>query len=154
MKTHDMDRIERKITLRAPRSRVWRALTDWKEFSAWFGVDMEGPFTPGARVAGTVRHPAYAHLAFDIVIDRMEPERYFSWHWIPGAMEPGRDYSKEAKTLVVFTLEDAPQGTILTVVESGFSRIPPELRAKVYRMNSAGWDEQMKNIERHVHAAT
>ncbi|HEU4365445.1 MAG TPA: SRPBCC family protein, partial [Candidatus Krumholzibacteria bacterium] len=106
MTRHDEDRIERKILLRAPRSRVWRALTDWKEFSHWFGVDMEGPFTPGARVAGAIRHPAYAHLRFDIVIDRVEPERLFAWRWIPGAMEPGKDYSREPSTLVTCTLEE------------------------------------------------
>lgn len=150
MQNQGMDRIERKILLRAPRARVWRALTDWKEFGAWFGVVMEGPFAPGARVAGTITHPEYAHLAFDIVIERMEPERLLSWRWVPGAMERGRDYSHEPMTLVTFTLEEAPGGTLLTVVESGFERIPPDRRTKAFRENSGGWDEQMKNIERHV----
>jgi uncharacterized protein YndB with AHSA1/START domain len=150
MKSPRTDRIERQILLRAPRSRVWLALTDWKQFSRWFGVDMEGPFTPGARVAGKVMHPEYAHLLFDIVVDRVEPEGLFAWRWIPGAMEPGVDYSGHPTTLVTFTLEETADGTLLTVVESGFDGLPPDERPKAYRQNSDGWDEQMANVERYV----
>lgn len=144
------DRIERQIVLRVPRQRVWRALTDPAEFGSWFGVRMDGAFAPGAHVTGNVTHPGYEHVAWDITVERMEPERVLSWRWHPYAVERGVDYSKEPTTLVVFELADVPEGTRLTVVESGFDQVPLARRALAYRMNGDGWTEQMKNIERHV----
>ena len=47
------DRIEKKILLRAPRARVWKALTDAAEFGTWFGVRFDGPFVAGAPMRGT-----------------------------------------------------------------------------------------------------
>ena len=144
------DRIQKQILLRAPRSRVWRALSDAKEFGAWFGVDLWGPFAPGARVRGKVTHKGYEHLTFEIDVERMEPERLLSWRWHPAAVEAGVDYSKEPATLVVFELAEKDGGTLLTVVESGFDRIPAARRAQAYRMNEEGWGLQMKFIEQHL----
>lgn len=144
------DRIEKTIVLRVPRSRVWRALTDPAEFGSWFGVKMEGTFAPGAHVHGAITHPGYEHLTMDITVERMEPERLFSWRWHPYAVETDVDYSQEPTTLVEFTLEDVAEGTRLTVVESGFDRVPLARRAKAFRMNDDGWTQQMKAIERHV----
>jgi uncharacterized protein YndB with AHSA1/START domain len=144
------DRIERTIVLRAAKDRVWRALTDSKEFSSWFGVQVEGRFAPGAELRGTVTHPGYEHMPFSMTIERMEPERLFSWRWHPYTADPAKDYSKEPTTLVTFTLEDAPGGTRLTVVESGFDQVPLARRAEAFRMNSEGWTMQMQAIERHV----
>ena len=144
------DRIERKIVLKAPRNRVWRALTDAAEFGSWFGVKMDGTFAPGRRVTGKVTHPGYEHVAWDITVERMEPERVFSWRWHPYAVEQGVDYSKETPTLVVFELTDVKEGTQLTVVESGFDQVPLERRALAYRMNGLGWTFQMQAIARHV----
>jgi uncharacterized protein YndB with AHSA1/START domain len=139
MSPTDTDRIERQILLRAPRRRVWRALTDSAEFGAWFGVKVEGTFAPSAHVRGALTHPGYEHVVFDITIERMEPERLFSWRWHPHPVEPGVDYSAEPTTLVVFELADAPGGTMLTVVESGFDQVPLARRAQAYRMNGEGW---------------
>lgn len=150
MSTGSTDRIEKTIELRVPRSRVWRALTDAREFGTWFGVKLEGAFAPGARVKGRITYPGYEHVVMDIRIERMEPERHFSWRWHPYAVEPGVDYSKEEPTLVVFELADVPGGTRLTVVESGFDKVPLARRAEAYRMNSGGWEEQIHRIERHV----
>ncbi|HEV8608581.1 MAG TPA: SRPBCC family protein [Thermoanaerobaculia bacterium] len=144
------DRIEKSIFLRAPRSRVWRAITNAEEFGAWFGVKLEGAFAPGARVSGRITTPGYEHLIMDIAIERVDPERLFSYRRHPYAIEPGVDYSGEPTTLVEFRLEDAPGGTRLTVIESGFDRIPVSRRAEAFRMNDQGWAEQLKNIERHV----
>src|SRR5712691_1401254 len=146
----ETDRIEKQILLRAPRSRVWRALSDAKEFGAWFGVDLEGPFAPGASVRGKVTHPVYEHMTFELEVERMEPERLFSWRWHPAALEPGVAYSKEPATLVVFELEEKGGGTLLKVVESGFDRVPVARRAKAYRLNEEGWGAQMKAIEQHL----
>jgi uncharacterized protein YndB with AHSA1/START domain len=148
------DRIERKILLRAPRARVWRALTDSREFGAWFGVELSGTFAPGARITGRITHKEYEHLTFEMTIERMEPERLFSWRWHPYAIDPKVDYSSEPTTLVAFELAEVRDGTMLTVVESGFDLIPLARRAEAYRMNDQGWEAQLKSIERHVsHAA-
>jgi uncharacterized protein YndB with AHSA1/START domain len=145
------DRIEKHIVLRAPRAKVWRALADAPQFGSWFGVDLTGAsFAPGARVRGKITHPGYEHVTFEAVIERMEPERLISWRWHPYAVDPKVDYSKEPTTLVVFELKDAPEGTLLTVVESGFDQIPLARRAEAFRMNEGGWTAQMANIERHV----
>jgi uncharacterized protein YndB with AHSA1/START domain len=147
------DRIERKILLKAPRSRVWRALSNAEEFGNWFGVALKGKaFVAGQRVQGYITYPGYEHLLFDVLVERMEPERLMSMRWHPAAIDPAVDYSKEPTTLVVFELAEAEGGTLLTLVESGFDQIPPERRLEAFRMNSGGWDEQMKNIEKHVAA--
>ena len=146
------DRIEKKIVLRAPMSRVWRALTNAQEFGTWFGVKLQGAFTAGARVQGQITIPGYEHVTMDITIVRLDPERYFSWRWHPHAVEPGVDYSKEPTTLVEFQLEEVPGGTRLTVVESGFEAIPPARRAQAFEANEGGWAAQLENIGRHVSA--
>jgi uncharacterized protein YndB with AHSA1/START domain len=145
------DSIEREILLKAPVSRVWRALSNAEEFGNWFGVELKGKtFAPGNRVQGRVTYPGYEHIVLDMVIERMEPERLLSWRWHPYPADPSVDYSKEPTTLVVFKLEEVEGGTLLTVVESGFDNIPPSRRLEAFRMNSGGWDEQMKSIEKHV----
>ena len=150
MSSTSTDRIERKVLLRAPRSRVWRALTNPVEFGTWFGVKVEGTFAPGAHVRGAITHPGYEHVVFDITIERMEPERLFSWRWHPHAVEPGVDYAAEPTTLVVFELEDTAGGTQLTVIESGFDQVPLARRAQAYRMNGEGWTYQVQAIEAYV----
>jgi uncharacterized protein YndB with AHSA1/START domain len=146
------DRIERRITLDAPRARVWRALTDVAQFNAWFGVTLAAPFTPGAAVSGKLAVPGYDHLTMTIWIEAMEPERYFSFRWHPYAIEQGVDYSAEPTTLVSFTLADAGAGTQLTIVESGFDAIPESRRAKAFSSNAGGWKAQAENIRTYLAA--
>jgi len=144
------DRIEKSIVLHAPRSRVWRAIAIADEFGAWFGVKLEGAFAPGARVRGRITVPGYEHVTMDITIEQMDHERLFSYRWHPYAVEPDVDYSSEPTTLVEFRLDEVAGGTRLTVVESGFDRIPLARRAEAFRMNDQGWAQQIRNIERHV----
>jgi uncharacterized protein YndB with AHSA1/START domain len=145
------DRIERRIFLKASPARVWRALSNAAEFGSWFGVDFEGKsFVPGKAVRGQVTYPGYEHIAMEVLIEKMIPEQILSWRWHPAAIDPSIDYSLEPMTLVVFELKEAQGGTLLTVIESGLDAIPLARRADVFRMNSSGWDEQMKNIETHV----
>jgi len=146
----ETDRIEKAVLLRAPRARVWQALTDARQFSEWFGVNMEGRFKAGASVRGKITHKGYEHLTMEIVIERMEAERFLSWRWHPGAIDPKVDYSSEPMTRVAFTLTDQAGGTRLQVVESGFDRIPPERRTEAFRMNDGGWTAQMENIYTYV----
>jgi uncharacterized protein YndB with AHSA1/START domain len=154
MKLHKTttDRIEKEIVLRAPRSRVWRALANAQEFGAWFGVKFEGAFKSGQRVEGQITSPGYEHVILEVTIERMDPESLMSYRWHPYAIEPGVDFSSEPTTLVEFHLEEVAGGTQLRIVESGFDRIPLARRAEAFRMNDDGWASQLKNIERHVTA--
>jgi uncharacterized protein YndB with AHSA1/START domain len=144
------DRIEKRIELKAPISRVWRALTDHQEFGAWFRVKLDGPFVPGEVARGHITYPGYEHLKWEVVVQKMEPERLFSFTWHPYAIDPEVDYSKEPSTLVEFRLEEIADGTLLVLTETGFDRIPAGRRPEAFRRNDGGWSEQMKNIDAHV----
>jgi len=144
------DRIEKRIELKAPVSRVWQAITDYREFGAWFLVNMETPFVPGEIAYGQITHPGYEHIRMQIRIKEMVPEKLFSYEWIPYGVDPNRDYTRETPTLVEFTLEPTPEGTLLIITESGFEKVPEDRRAEAFRMNDGGWAQQTKNIERYV----
>lgn len=155
------DRIEKKILLRAPRKRVWRALADSSEFGRWFGVKFDGPFVPGVPLHGVIvpttvnakvakAQKQYEGLPFDIVVERVEPERLFAFRWHPFAVERGVDYSAEPTTLVVFSLEEVADGVMLTVTESGFDRIPLARRAKAFSANEEGWEMVVRLIEEYL----
>jgi uncharacterized protein YndB with AHSA1/START domain len=157
----ETDRIEKKILLRAPQPRVWQALTDSTEFGTWFGIRFDGPFAPGAKVCGTIvptnvdaevaKHQKEVEgLAVEVVVERMDPRRLFSFRWHPHAVERGVDYSAELMTLVVFELAEVSQGVLLTVTESGFDGIPLSRRAKAFAANERGWGMVVKLIEKHV----
>jgi uncharacterized protein YndB with AHSA1/START domain len=142
--------IDKRIDLGAPIARVWRALTDYREFGQWFGVKLEQPFAVGRVARGRITYPGYEHLILEATVVTLEPERLFSFTWHPYAVDPSVDYSAEPRTLVEFRLETIPTGTRLRVTESGFDKIPTGRRPLALRMNDEGWAEQMKNIERHV----
>jgi uncharacterized protein YndB with AHSA1/START domain len=159
------DRIEKKILLLAQLKRVWRAVSDAREFGNWFGVEFDGAFVAGARITGKIvptkadaeiakTQKPYEGRAFDLIVDRIEPERLFSFRWHPFAVDPEVNYSSEPTTLVVFELEEVPNGTLLTITESGFDAIPLARRAKAFAMNEQGWSAQTKLIEKYLaHAA-
>jgi uncharacterized protein YndB with AHSA1/START domain len=145
------DRIEKTIVLRAPRSKVWRALADSAQFGKWFGAQLSEPFTPGRRVRGPFTIPGHTHLTFEITVEQMEPERLFSWRWRPGGEQD--THPTDPTTLVVFELEEIPDGTRLTVRETGFDQIPVSRRDKAYRGNDAGWTAQVDNLRKFVASA-
>ena len=144
------DGIEKNIDLKAPISRVWKALTDHKEFGAWFRVDLDGPFKAGEASTGRITVPGFEHVPWNSTVTAIEPERYFAYTWHPYAIESDVDYSKEPPTLVEFRLEPKDGGTLLAVTESGFDKIPAHRRAEAFRMNDGGWAAQIKNIAKHV----
>jgi uncharacterized protein YndB with AHSA1/START domain len=146
----DTDRIEKKVQLNAPRSRVWRAIADSQQFGEWFRVKLEDEFAEGKTVRGKILHKGFEHMTMDMMIERIEPERYFSYRWHPYPIDPNYDYSRDPATLVEFRLEEANGGTALTIVESGFDRIPVARRAEAFRMNDQGWTGQAKAIEKYV----
>ena len=168
------DRIEKKVTLRAPQARVWRALTDAREFGEWFGVKLEGDFAPGKAVTGKfgegLNEEAIASYQKKLglppskvkmpepntvfcTVERLEPQRYFSFRWIPYGIDAEVDPKNEPTTLVEFQLESVGEGTLLTIVESGFDRVPAHRRERAFRMNEGGWGGQAENIKKHVEAA-
>jgi uncharacterized protein YndB with AHSA1/START domain len=144
------DCIEKHIELKAPVSRVWRAITDHREFGEWFRVKLDGPFAPGQVSRGRITYPGYEHLQWEAVVVRMDAETLFSFTWHPYAIDPKLDYSKETPTLVEFRLEKTANGTLLRLTECGFENVPAGRRLEAFRMNDGGWTEQMKNIESHV----
>ena len=148
------DCMEKRIELKAPISRVWRALTDYREFGQWFRVKLDGPFVPGQVSRGQMTYPGYEHVKWEAVVQKMEPERLFSFTWPhPKSLEKAHyspDSSKDPTTLVEFRLEKTASGTLLVLTECGFNNLPGDLRLEAFRRNEGGWTEQMKNIERYV----
>ncbi len=144
------DRIEKNTQIRASVARVWHALTDHHQFGQWFRVDMHGPFVVGKMTRGMFTIAGFEHVAFEVTVQAIEPERYFALRWHPYAVEPGVDYSAEPTTLIEFTLQAKDGGTLLQVVESGFDAIPIARRAEALSMNTSGWVAQLDNIRRHV----
>jgi uncharacterized protein YndB with AHSA1/START domain len=147
------DRIEKQIELRASLSRVWRALTDHREFGEWFGVKLDGPFAKGQVSRGHITYPGYEHVQWEATVQEMEPERLFSFTWPHPKSIEASDYSptpNDPTTLVEFRLEKIKQGTLLRVTESGFDLLPQDRRLEDFRRNEGGWAEQMKNIESYV----
>jgi uncharacterized protein YndB with AHSA1/START domain len=165
------DRIEKRVTLRAPVSRVWRAIAEAQEFGRWFGVKLEGDFAAGKTMTGTfddglneaaiieyqkklglkpsrVRPPE--KNAVFCTVERVEPEQYFSFRWIPYGIDAEADPKNEPTTLVEFRLEKVAEGTLLTIAESGFDRVPAHRRDRAFRMNEGGWAAQAENIRKHV----
>ena len=158
------DRIEKRILLRAPRARVWRALSDSTEFGTWFGMKFDGPFTPGTLVHGVIvpttvdaevgkAQKPYEGVPVEITIVQTEPERLFSFRWIPYAIEPGVDYSAEPTTLVAFELEEVADGIMLTITESGFDQIPLARRAQAFSANEGGWSMAANVLDKYFRQA-
>jgi uncharacterized protein YndB with AHSA1/START domain len=151
MDTTITDAIQKEIVLKAPRSRVWQAISDPAQFGEWFKVDMTGAkFEPGEWVHAKMTYPGYEGMPFEIVVERIEPERLFSFRWHPYDIDPNQDNSGEPMTLVEFQLEEVDAGTRLTLTESGFDSIPLARRAEAFRSNSEGWQIQLGNIEAYV----
>jgi uncharacterized protein YndB with AHSA1/START domain len=157
----DSDQIQKKILLHAPLKRIWSALADSKEFGAWFGMKFDGPFTPGAHLRGTIvptkvnaevakAQQKYEGMPVEITIEKMEPERLFSFRWHPYAIEQDVDYSVEPTTLIEFLLQETKDGVMLTVTESGFDQIPLARRVKAFTANEQGWGMALKVIEEYL----
>ena len=144
--------IEKHVELKVPVSRVWKALTDSKEFGEWFRVSVDGPFRAGKATRGRILYPGYEHLTWEVMVQKIEPETLFSFTWHPYAIDPDKDYSSEPTTLVEFRLTPKGGNTLLAVTETGFDKLPKDRAFEAFRMNEGGWTEQMKNVERHVSA--
>jgi uncharacterized protein YndB with AHSA1/START domain len=144
------DRIEKHFQVGAKRSRVWRAISNAEEFGTWFGMKLDRPFAPGATVIGRLTIPGYEHVTLEMMVEQIEPERYFSYRWHPYPMNPAIDYKAEPTTLVEFRLQETAGGTAVAITESGFDRLPASRRAEAFRMNDAGWAGQSKKLADYV----
>lgn len=150
MTTIAQDRIERQIALNAPRKRVWQALTNAAEFGEWFRIGLEGSFQAGKSIRGNMKFPGWEHVVVEFTVEKIEPETLFSYRWHPYAIDPDTDYSHEPTTLVEFHLKDDKGGTLLTVIESGFGKLPASRRDEAFRMNENGWKGQLGNLQKYV----
>jgi len=159
------DRIVKSVVLKASPRAVWPALTDAKSFGTWFGAEFDGSFTPGAHLKGRITptqvdpevaraQEQYKGMLFDLTVDRIDPMRHFSFRWHPGAVDPAIDYAKEPMTLVEFELEEIPQGTRVTVTESGFDTVPLSRRAQAFDGNKEGWRIMMGVLGKHLDHAS
>lgn len=148
------DRIEKEIEIAAPVSRVWQALTDHRQFSEWFRINLESPFAVGQPTAGRLVYPGYEHLRLEVVTTAIQPETYFAYTWHPHAIDSKADYSQETPTLVEFHLQPTKTGTLLKLTESGFDKIPAARRDEAFRGNTNGWAQQLENIRNYVHKAS
>ncbi|HYK11994.1 MAG TPA: SRPBCC family protein [Gemmatimonadales bacterium] len=148
--TQSTDRIEKHFEVRAPLAKVWRAVSDSRQFSTWFGINLTDPFVAGKTTRGNITAKGYEHFKVEFMVEKIEAERYFSYRWHPYPSDPNVDYSQEPTTLVEFTLEEVQGGTAVTIVESGFDRIPLARRAEAFRMNDGGWTGQVKNLTKYV----
>lgn len=155
------DRIEKKVLLRAPLARVWRAISDAEQFGSWFGMKFDTAFVAGQRITGRItpttvdaevakEQKPYEGMVFDFVVERIEPMSLLSFRWHPYAVDSKKDYSAEPMTLVEFALEEKPDGTLLTIVESGFDEIPLERRATAFAANEGGWQAQTELIAKFL----
>lgn len=155
------DRIEKRVVLKAPLARVWKAVSDSAEFGSWFGAKFEGPFVAGAVLAGKIvgttvdpevakHQAAHAGTPFEVAVERIEPERELAFRWHPYGCEPDGEGSPGYSTLVEFKLRELPDGVELTVVESGFDQIPPEKRLTALEMNTGGWEAQTMLIRKYL----
>ena len=138
--------IERQILIKAPRSRVWRALTSSQDFAKWFSAEVRDSFEPGKRLDMVSTYPGCKNQQFYFVVERMEPEHTFSWRWHPGSANSDED----GTTLVEFHLEEAAEGTLVTVTETGFDHISLVRRAKALEENTNGWGIQLQALLQYV----
>jgi len=144
--------IRKHLLIQAPQSRVWRAITDSAQFGAWFNVRLESPFVVGRTTSGQITYKGWEHVRFTLQTEALEPETRFAYRWHPYAIDMNKDYSSEPMTLVEFLLGPQDGGTLVTVVESGFDRLPPERIDEAFRMNERGWEEQLRNVQAYVAA--
>lgn len=159
--TSSTNRIEKQVLLNAPIERAWNAISNAKEFGSWFGVRFDNEFKAGAHITGQITpttvdaevaesQKPYEGSPFEITIERIEPMQLFSFRWHPFAVEPDVDYSNEPTTLIELKLEETPDGTLLTITESGFDNIPLNRRAKAFEMNEHGWGAQLTLIQKYL----
>ena len=140
------DSIERRITIRAPKERVYSAITDPKQIVSWFPDAINGTLEVGdAPTIGFGKDTLYR-----IHVVAANPHDYFAYRWVPGNADGTDGFTGDVlavpNTLVEFRLADDPKGTALTLTESGFSNLPGAVAEKKLEENTGGWDDMLDRL--------
>lgn len=143
------DRIEKTTFVRAPIDKVWRAISDHREFGSWFKVDLDQPFVEGERSTGKMTYPGYEGSPWLAWVTAVDAPNRLAFEWTPGPDVPD-DPETAPRTLVEFRLAPEGDGTRLHIVESGFDALLEPMRASALRSNNEGWDIQLANLTRHA----
>ena len=132
------DRIERVVVFPVSREEVWEALTEPEQLSVWLGAQVELDLKPGgsALFCEDDGDPMRA------VVEEVDPPRRFAFRWRFPDNDPKQPSSTPRGTLVEFTLDEVPEGTQLTLVESGFSSVPQTLHV----IPQPGWDKEIQGL--------
>jgi len=135
----DLDRIEKQISINATAQRVW----DLVSRPGWFindGAVIEHQLERQGDVT-VVRDPVHGDFPYATV--RLDPPRYASFRWLSSE---ATDPLAHPSTLVEFRIEDAEDGVVLHVCESGFASMPGtelERRARL-EGNTTGWTVELE----------
>lgn len=143
------DRIERVLTLRAPRARVWKAITEPAGLSQWLGNRAEVDLRPGGELI--LEWPEHGIYRCRIVT--VEPPHRFAYRWYMTGMNSEEAVETGPSTLVEFSLKEVPEGTMLTLVESGFAAFPADIAAKSYHHSVEGWAIELGELAAYLETA-
>jgi len=138
------DTIVREITVKAPKERVYKAITDPKQIVTWFPDAIEGTLEVGER-------PIFnfgKHGKNQIYVEAANPYDYFAYRWVPGSNNVTGDVLTVPNTLVEFRIETSEGMTKVTLTESGFASLPAEVAQKSFEQNSGGWEFMISRLEK------
>lgn len=139
------DRIERTVELPHSPGKVWAALTTAEGLSSWFGTEAAIDPRPGG--AGWMTWDGGFRV--EMRVERVEEPAVFGFTWQIHEL-PEDD---PRRTYVEFTLEPAGAGTRLTVVETGFAQLPPDVHGKTYDSHVQGWASELGELAGYLDAA-
>lgn len=136
--------ITRTLDIAAPKQLVWRHLTDPGSIEAWWGHPADFPGGVRVGVTGTFEHEGQR---FPVAIRIMRESETFAFRWGEiGETEPGPEACD-----VRFDLEETERGgTRITVVESGWMRVPADVRDDRMQQNGGGWEFVLDSLRGHV----
>jgi uncharacterized protein YndB with AHSA1/START domain len=139
------DKIERKIIIKAPKEQVYAAITNPELIIKWFPDAIEGNFAEGEQPIFNFGE----HGKSRIYVVAMRPHDYFAYRWVPGSSHFMGDVLSTETTLVEFSLAENDDATEVTMVESGFAKIPAKLAEAAFAQNSNGWNFMLGRLEKH-----
>ena len=140
------DTITKTTFVNAPLERVWRAVSDHREFGEWFRVALDQPFQAGQPTTGKMTYPGHEGHPWSAEVEAVEPPHRLALRWHPYGIDPNADLDNEPTTLVEFQLEPEGDGTRVTITESGFDALPEARRESAMRGNEQGWEIQKDNL--------
>jgi uncharacterized protein YndB with AHSA1/START domain len=140
--------ITRTLILKAPLDKAWNAIATPEGFHGWFSAKVEGDWKEGEAVL--LRWPS--GNANEIRLNKIQPKSLFVYQWHPGEYNKLDAYPESELTTITMRLREVPDGTELSLVESGFENVSEDRRLKVLGLNTEGWEEELENIRKYVEA--